>query len=40
MGRLAAAGDDTRAVDVVVVVDLSNQYLASVGAFGPSIGLS
>ena len=39
MGRLAALGDDTPAVDVVVVVDLSNQYLASIGAFGPSIAL-
>lgn len=35
--QVAAFNDPTPAVDVVVVVDLSNQYLASIGAFGPSV---
>jgi len=39
MERLVETGDDTAAVDVVVVVDLSNQYLASIGAFGPFVAL-
>ena len=39
LNRLAAVGDLTEAVDVVVVVDLSNRYLESIGALGPSIDL-
>lgn len=38
-GRVTEAGDPTPIVDVVVVVELSNQYLASIGAFGPSVML-
>ncbi|MEM7092853.1 MAG: hypothetical protein AAF567_07615 [Actinomycetota bacterium] len=37
--QVEASADDTPVVDVVVVVDLSNQYLASIGAFGPSVQL-
>ncbi len=37
--RLEETGDPVPVVDVVVVVDLSNQYLASIGALGPSIEL-
>ena len=37
--RLEETGDPVPIVDVVVVVDLSNQYLASIGALGPSIEL-
>ena len=37
--RLEESGDPVPAVDVVVVVDLSNQYLASIGALGPSVEL-
>lgn len=38
--RLADVGDATEAVDVVVVVELSNQYLAEIGALGPSVKLT
>lgn len=38
--RVIEAGDPTPVVDVVVVVDLSNRYLASIGAFGPSVALA
>ncbi len=37
--RLEETGDPVPMVDVVVVVDLSNQYLASIGALGPSVEL-
>jgi len=37
--RLAERGTTAELVDVVVVVDLSNQYLASIGALGPSVTL-
>lgn len=37
--HLEQLGDPTRPVDVVVVVELSNQYLASIGALGPSVPL-
>ncbi len=37
--QLAAIGDETMPVDVVVVLELSNQYLASIGALGPSVAL-
>jgi hypothetical protein len=37
--RLATVGDVTEPVDVVVVLDLSNQYLAAIGALGPSVDL-
>ncbi len=37
--RLTDVGDDTAPVDVVVVLELSNQYLASIGALGPSVVL-
>ena len=37
--RARAVGDETPVVDVVVVVDLSNRYLESIGAFGPSVQL-
>ena len=37
--RLQEVGDDVAMVDVVVVVDLSNQYLATIGALGPSVEL-
>lgn len=37
--RLAELGDETLPVDVVVVLDLSNRYLASIGALGPSVEL-
>jgi len=37
--RLADVGDETLPVDVVVVLELSNQYLVSIGAFGPSVDL-
>ena len=37
--RLAEAGDDTKPVDVVVVIELSNRYLAEIGALGPSVAL-
>ena len=37
--RLGELGDPTPVVDVVVILDLSNQYLASIGAFGPSVEL-
>lgn len=40
MSRLATEADKTQVVDVVVVIDLSNRYLASIGAFGPSVDLS
>lgn len=40
LDRLAAVGDETEPVDVVVVVELSNQYLASIGALGPSVELT
>ena len=39
LDRLNRVGDETLAVDVVVVVDLSNQYLKAIGAFGPSVEL-
>ena len=37
--RLAEVGDTTETVDVVVVLDLSNRYLAAIGALGPSVEL-
>jgi len=37
--RLAEQGDATEVVDVVVVLEKSNAYLASIGALGPSIAL-
>ena len=37
--ELVRREDPTKAVDVVVVLELSNQYLASIGAFGPSVQL-
>jgi len=40
LNRLAEVGDPTLPVDVVVVVEMSNQYLVSIGAFGPSIRLT
>lgn len=39
LARAREQGDETPVIDVVVVVDLSNQYLASVGALGPGIAL-
>lgn len=39
MRRLGEVGDTTAAVDVVVVLELSNQYLAEIGALGPSVTL-
>lgn len=39
LARLRDTGDATDPVDVVVVIDLSNRYLASIGALGPSIDL-
>jgi hypothetical protein len=36
---LQEAGYSTMPVDVVVVIELSNQYLASIGALGPSVSL-
>jgi len=39
LGHLAEIDDPTLAVDVVVVLELSNQYLASIGALGPSVAL-
>ena len=38
--HLAQVGDPTEPVDVVVVLELSNQYLASIGALGPSVDLA
>ena len=38
--RLAEVGDETEPVDVVVVVELSNNYLHSIGALGPSVELT
>jgi len=40
LARLAEVGDQTLPVDVVVVIDLSNQYLAEIGALGPSVALN
>lgn len=40
LAHLRAAGDDTAPVDVVVIVELSNQYLDAIGALGPSIALN
>lgn len=37
--RLDEVGDETAPVDVVVVLELSNQYLESIGALGPSVVL-
>jgi hypothetical protein len=37
--RLAESGDETQLVDVIVVMDLSNRYLAAIGALGPSVEL-
>jgi len=37
--QLVEVGDDTLPVDVVVVLELSNQYLGSIGALGPSVEL-
>ena len=37
--HLREIGDPTMPVDVVVVLELSNQYLASIGALGPSVAL-
>ena len=37
--RLHEFGDETAVVDVVVVLERSNRYLASIGALGPSIEL-
>ena len=37
--RLAEFGDDTAVVDVVVVLERSNQYMRSIGALGPSVAL-
>lgn len=39
MQHLQSIGDETTPVDVVVVLELSNQYLASIGALGPSVAL-
>ena len=39
LGHLRATGDETLPVDVVVVLELSNQYLAAIGALGPSVVL-
>jgi len=38
--QVVEAGDSTPIVDVVVVIDLSNRYLAAIGAFGPSVDLA
>ena len=35
--HLLETSDPTLPVDVVVVLELSNQYMASIGAFGPSV---
>jgi len=37
--QLLESGYTTEPVDVVVVLELSNQYLASIGALGPSVAL-
>jgi len=37
--QLRERGDTTEPVDVVVALELNNQYLAAVGAFGPSVAL-
>lgn len=37
--HLAEIDDPSLPVDVVVVLELSNQYLASIGALGPSVDL-
>jgi hypothetical protein len=39
LARLRERGDETLPLDVVVVVELSNQYLAAIGALGPSVAL-
>ena len=39
LDHLGEIDDPTLAVDVVVVLELSNQYLASIGALGPSVPL-
>jgi len=39
LARLDDVGDQTDPVDVVVVLELSNQYLDEIGAFGPSVAL-
>ncbi len=39
LAHLTKVGDPTMPVDVVVVLELSNQYLASIGALGPSVAL-
>ncbi|MFT4987453.1 MAG: hypothetical protein ACI88C_000185 [Acidimicrobiales bacterium] len=38
--QLVEIDDPALSVDVVVVLELSNQYLASIGALGPSIPLA
>lgn len=38
--QLVEIDDPALPVDVVVVLELSNQYLASIGALGPSIALA
>lgn len=38
--QLVEIDDPALSVDVVVVLELSNQYLASIGALGPSVALA
>ena len=38
--QLVEIDDPSLSVDIVVVLELSNQYLASIGALGPSVALA